>query len=92
MIVEGSFNTVLFTCFVQGLLDKVQPFPRPRSVIVMGNCAMRKGPEIRELIEATNVPRFYFSPIELALSCSSMLFAGIFLRLKELNSLIMGIF
>lgn len=55
MIVEGSFNAELFGSFIRDLLDKMLPFPAPNSVIVMDNCAIHKGPEIRELIEARYV-------------------------------------
>ncbi|KLO19023.1 hypothetical protein SCHPADRAFT_788694, partial [Schizopora paradoxa] len=51
MIIEGSFNTELFTSFIVDLLDKMQPFPAPKSVVVMDNCVIHKAPEIRELIE-----------------------------------------
>jgi len=50
-IVEGSFNGNLFYRFIEGLLDKMRPFPERNSVIVMDNCTIHKGPEIRELIE-----------------------------------------
>ena len=52
LIVEGPFNTELFTVFIESLLEKMQPFPNPRSVIVMDNCAIHKAPEIRDLIES----------------------------------------
>jgi len=51
MIIEGSYNGDLFHSFIAGLLDKMQPFPAPNSVIVMDNCAIHKGPDIRALIE-----------------------------------------
>lgn len=51
MIVEGSFNTEIFMRFIEDLLDKMQPFPAPKSVIIMDNCAIHKAPEIRELVE-----------------------------------------
>ena len=50
-IVKGSFNGDLSYSFIEGLLDKMLPFPASNSVIVMDNCAIHKGPEIRELIE-----------------------------------------
>ncbi|KAF9516166.1 hypothetical protein BS47DRAFT_1292961, partial [Hydnum rufescens UP504] len=37
-IVEGSFNCPLFMEFIEGLLDQMNPFPGPNSVIVMDNC------------------------------------------------------
>lgn len=51
-IVEGSFTTELFLEFIEGLLDQMQPFPQPKSVIVMDNARIHKDPEIRELVEA----------------------------------------
>jgi hypothetical protein len=50
--VEGSFTTELFTEFIEGLLDHMQQFPRPKSVIVMDNARIHKDPAIQELIEA----------------------------------------
>jgi hypothetical protein len=51
-IVEGSFTTELFTEFIEGLLDRMQPFPLPKSVIVMDNARIHKDPAIEELIKA----------------------------------------
>lgn len=51
-IVEGSFNTELFTTFIVDLLDNMNPYPEPRSVIIMDNCKIHKAPAIRELIES----------------------------------------
>lgn len=49
-IVEGSFNTELFTDFIRLLLSRMQPFPAPNSVIVMDNCRIHKAQEIIDLI------------------------------------------
>ena len=51
-VVEGSFNTVLFTGFIHKLLSKMNRFPQPKSVVVMDNCVIHKAPEIREVIES----------------------------------------
>jgi hypothetical protein len=51
-IVEGAFDTELFYTFISRLLDVMQPFPAPNSVIVMDNCRIHKHPEILELIES----------------------------------------
>jgi hypothetical protein len=51
-IVEGSFTSALFYEFIEGLLDQMQPFPHPKSVIVMDNARIHKVPEIKELIKA----------------------------------------
>jgi hypothetical protein len=50
-VVEGSFNAALFSDFVEGLLDQMQPFPRNNSVVVMDNCRIHKDPAIVEMIE-----------------------------------------
>ena len=52
LIVEGAYNSELFMAFIDSLLEKMQPFPGPNSVIVMDNCAIHKAPEIRERIES----------------------------------------
>ncbi|KAF9490688.1 hypothetical protein BDN71DRAFT_1347833, partial [Pleurotus eryngii] len=51
LILRGSFMTVLFMEFIKGLLDKMEPFPGPNSVIVMDNARIHKNPELTELIE-----------------------------------------
>ena len=54
-IVQGSFNAGLFGQFIEGLLDKMNPFPAPNSVVIMDNCRIHKAPEIIEMIEARYV-------------------------------------
>ncbi|KIJ06821.1 hypothetical protein PAXINDRAFT_51870, partial [Paxillus involutus ATCC 200175] len=51
-IVEGSFCTETFYVFIERLLQKMQPFPLPNSVIVMDNCRIHKHSDIQELIES----------------------------------------
>ena len=50
-IVEGSFNTELFTEFIEGLLDRMHPFPAKNSVIVMDNCRIHKSLAVIQMIE-----------------------------------------
>ncbi|KAJ6585530.1 hypothetical protein B0H19DRAFT_1059746 [Mycena capillaripes] len=50
-ILEGSFTTATFVEFIDGLLDTMNPFPGPNSVIVMDNCCIHKADVIREMIE-----------------------------------------
>ena len=54
-IVEGSFHADTFAIFIQNLLDHVEPFPGPNSVIVMDNCRIHKSPFIQEMIRARYV-------------------------------------
>jgi hypothetical protein len=51
-IIEGSFNGQLFSKFIANLLNFMQQFPGPNSVIIMDNCRIHKAPEIREMIES----------------------------------------
>ena len=50
-IVEGSFTTEWFKQFIDGLLDHMNPFPGPNSVIVMDNCRIHRVQAIRDMIE-----------------------------------------
>ncbi|KIO16634.1 hypothetical protein M407DRAFT_53523, partial [Tulasnella calospora MUT 4182] len=52
---EGSFTGELFFDFVSNLLDRMQPFPNPNSVLVMDNCAIHKIAGIQELVEERQV-------------------------------------
>ncbi|KAF8579682.1 hypothetical protein K439DRAFT_1359096, partial [Ramaria rubella] len=55
-IVDGSFNTVLFTKFIKGLLDQMQPFQAKNLVIVMDDCQIHKDPEIIKLVHSWYEP------------------------------------
>lgn len=50
-IIEGSFDTAGFTEFIEGLLDHMQPYPGPNSVIVMDNCRIHHSDILLELIK-----------------------------------------
>jgi len=50
-IIEGSFNAVRFSQFIDGLLYVMNPYPGPNSVIVMDNCSIHKDQTIIEMIE-----------------------------------------
>jgi transposase len=49
-IIEGSFTKLTFTSFINGLLEHMNPFPKPNSVIVMDNCRIHKSELIQEMI------------------------------------------
>ena len=49
-IIEGSFCTETFYSFIGSVLDNMNPYPAPNSVIVMDNCRIHKHPEILDLI------------------------------------------
>lgn len=37
-VVEGSFDTRLFYQFIERVLNRMQPYPAPNSVIITENC------------------------------------------------------
>ena len=49
-VVEGSFTALLFQEFILHLLDHMQPFPLPSSVIIMDNAHIHKKLEIIQMI------------------------------------------
>ncbi|KIK72481.1 hypothetical protein PAXRUDRAFT_104706, partial [Paxillus rubicundulus Ve08.2h10] len=49
-IVEGSFCGNKFKQFIEQLLNNMQPYPAPNSVIIMDNCAIHKHSNIQDLI------------------------------------------
>jgi transposase len=51
-IVEGLFTAVRFRDFIEGLLDQMEPFPGPKSVIIMDNAHIHKDPRLLDLIHA----------------------------------------
>lgn len=50
-IIENSFTAVKFAHFVDGLLDRMNDFPGPNSVIVMDNCRVHKANAILDMIK-----------------------------------------
>ena len=57
----------LFKCFIEGLLDHMQPFPALNLVIIMDNCQIHKHLEIQELIYEWSVLFFILSELLLCL-------------------------
>jgi DDE superfamily endonuclease len=49
-VVEGSHNGETFENFVDGLLDKMNPYPNPKSVLVMDNASIHKSDELIDLV------------------------------------------
>jgi len=49
-IVKGSFNYDSFGEFIDGLLDQMNPFTGPNSVILMDNCRIHKQQSVLEKI------------------------------------------
>ena len=70
-IYQGSFDNDRFTLFIEKLLDKMTPFPGPRSVLIMDNCRTHHSDRLQEMCDEAGVILEYlpayspdFSPIE----------------------------
>ena len=50
-MLDHSFSGEEFTDFVNGVLDRMHPWPLPNSVLVMDNASIHKVPGLREMIE-----------------------------------------
>ncbi|KAJ7640203.1 hypothetical protein B0H17DRAFT_854232, partial [Mycena rosella] len=48
-VLEGSYTAASFNSFVDGLLDSMNPFPGPNSIIVMDSTSIHKSAELRPL-------------------------------------------
>jgi hypothetical protein len=51
-VCEKSITSDIFYDFIDGLLDHMNPFPQPNSVILMDNASIHKSVELQHLIEA----------------------------------------
>lgn len=50
-VIDRAFTGHEFTNFIRGVLDQMQPWPLPNSVLVMDNAPIHKVPGIREMVE-----------------------------------------
>jgi transposase len=74
-IYHGSFNAERFNNFIRKLLIKMEPYPGPRSVLVMNNTSVHYTPELRQMYQEAGVILLYlslyspdFNPIEIFFS------------------------
>ncbi|KDQ15988.1 hypothetical protein BOTBODRAFT_107909, partial [Botryobasidium botryosum FD-172 SS1] len=51
-IIECAYKSYLFNSFIDTLLDNVNLFPAPNSIIVMDNASIHKSIELQEMVEA----------------------------------------
>ena len=50
-VIEGSFNGESFKEFLGELLERMNQFPGPKSVLGTDNCKIHKVPGVREMIQ-----------------------------------------
>jgi len=51
-IQDQPYTAIQFNSFIDALLDSMNPFPQPNSVIVMDNASIHKSVELQEMVEA----------------------------------------
>jgi transposase len=61
-IYHGSFTSERFENFIMKLLRKMNPYPLPRSVLVMDNVASHHSPLVKQLCDAAGVKLEYLPP------------------------------
>ena len=61
-IVNRAYNSELFNGFIDGLLDNMNPFPAPNSVIVMDNASIHKSDELRAMVEQQGMRVLFLPP------------------------------
>ncbi|TFK59245.1 hypothetical protein BDN72DRAFT_743395, partial [Pluteus cervinus] len=60
-IITCSWPAVEFRKFIECLLDNMNPYPEPNSVLIMDNASAHHFEELRELVEARYIIYLYFS-------------------------------
>jgi hypothetical protein len=50
-IQDCPYTAVEFNSFIGALLDNMNPFPQPNSVVIMDNASIHKSPELHQMIE-----------------------------------------
>jgi len=61
-VIRGSFSGESFLAYVAGLVKLMNPYPEPRSVLVMDNCAIHHVEGVAELCEERGVKLIYLPP------------------------------
>ena len=51
-IIEGSFNAITFRHIIWGLLDRMNSFPGPNSIILLDNASIHHSKETLDMITA----------------------------------------
>lgn len=61
-VYEGSTDGRLFEDYISQLLEHCNPFPGPRSVLIMDNASIHKNARIKQLCDAAGVMLIYLPP------------------------------
>lgn len=52
VVMRGGHNGTTFTNFLHTLLDRMNPYPGPNSVLVMDNASIHHVEDVRAIVEA----------------------------------------
>ncbi|KAJ2932106.1 hypothetical protein H1R20_g5000, partial [Candolleomyces eurysporus] len=61
-IIDRAYTSELFNGFIDGLLNNMNPFPAPNSVIVMDNASIHKSDELRAMVEQQGMRILFLPP------------------------------
>ncbi|KAF7374023.1 DDE family endonuclease [Mycena sanguinolenta] len=61
-VLAGSYTAATFNSFIDGLLDNMNPYPGPNSVIVMDNASIHKSAALHPMIEQRGMRLEYLPP------------------------------
>lgn len=50
-VIEGGHNAESFSLFIDSTLDYMNPYPGPRSVLLMDNCTIHHAEEVEALVD-----------------------------------------
>jgi transposase len=70
-IQDHPYTAVQFNSFVDALLDSMNPFPQPNSVIVMDNASIHKSADLLQMVEERYVQSLDFKWLDIWLILNS---------------------
>jgi len=82
-VYQGTFNSDRFLSFILLLLTRMQPYPHPRSVIVLDNCKIHKDPRILNAITSAGMRYEFLPPYSPDLNPIELSFNDIKMRLRR---------
>jgi transposase len=61
-VFQGTTDSNFFEDYIEELLQHCNPYPMPRSVLVMDNASIHRSPKIKEMCSAAGVKLIYLPP------------------------------
>lgn len=82
-VYEGTTDATIFTNFIEQLLHHCQPFPQPRSVLIMDNASILHSQQVRDLCAAAGVQLVFLPPYSPDLNPIELWFSVLKNRIKQ---------